>query len=80
MAKRSLGSSISRWGFTEGKPDQSLGESVFRRKEDLSHEMEMVLSPPSKVTAASGRVFTMLVMTFPETTVSPGSSTLAGMR
>ena len=46
----------------------------------MSQEISMVLSPPSKVTAASERFFTMLESTLPETTVSPGSSTFAGMR
>ena len=78
--RSSLGSSIVRSGRTSGKPAQSAGFSVFRRKVDFSQEMTSVRSDPSKVTAASERFFTMLVSTLPETTASPGSSTLEGMR
>ena len=78
--RSSVGSSIVRSGVRSGKAGQSAGFSVLRRKVDLSQETMRVRSDPSKVTAASGRVFTMLVMTLPEITVSPGSSTFAGMR
>ena len=76
----SLGSSVASSREYSGKAAQSAGFRVFRRKEDFSHEMEIVRSPPSKVTAASSSVFTMLVSILPETTVSPDSSTFAGMR
>ena len=78
--RRSLGSSIVRSQESSGKLDQSAGLRAFRRNVDFSQEIVTSRPMPSNVTAASGSVFTMLVRTLPETTVSPLSSTLAGTR
>ena len=75
-----LGSSIDCSGSMSGKADQSAGLSVLSLNEEWAQVMESIRSPPSKVTATSSSVFTMLVRTLPETTVSPLSSTFAGMR
>ena len=79
LESTSRGRSTWRSIATSGKFGNSSADRVLRWKELFWHVRWIVPCPPSKVMEASARFFTMLPSTRPEMTVSPGSSTLAGI-
>ncbi len=80
VASTPAGSSTDRSASTAGNSGKSLGSRVLRLNLERWHERRTELPSESKVTGASGRLFTMPAIILPETTVVPPSSTLAGIR